>query len=206
MKPARRDQQQERVSRRTFLQALATTGIGALMAGCGPPRSTNRAEIAFGPQATPQVILPSPVLPTPAAATQATPLLQSFLALSALLTGVVNLNPALGQLYLQSLQASDEFDLTVDELLTQAGFNAGTPPDSLAALEAAALFTQEASRKLADKITELWYTGVYTNDQGEETVATYADALAWQSLTFTKPMTICGYPRFWSEAWEPVLD
>lgn len=205
MKPTRRDQQQL-ISRRAFLQVLATTAGSALIAGCGPPRSTNRAEIAFGPQATPQVILPSPVPPTPAAAMQETPLLQSFLALSALLTGVANLNPALGQLYLQSLQASDEFDLTVDELLTQAGFNAATPPDSLAALDAAALFTQGASRKLADKITELWYTGVYTNEQGDEAVATYADALAWQTLTFTKPTTICEYPGFWSEAWEPVLD
>jgi len=27
-----------------------------------------------------------------------------------------------------------------------------------------------------------------------------------QTLRFTKPMTICGYPGFWSEAWEQVLD
>lgn len=206
MNPATKAEQAQPISRRTFLQALATSAAGLLIAGCGPPRSTNRAEIAFGLQATPQVILPSPVPSTPAATTQETPLLQSFLTLSALLTGVANLNPALGQLYLQSLQASDEFALTVAELCAQAGVSATTPPDSIAALEATGIFAQEASRTLADKITELWYTGVYTNAAGEERVATYADALAWQSLTFTKPMTICGYPRFWSEAWESVLD
>ncbi|MCE7990292.1 MAG: twin-arginine translocation signal domain-containing protein, partial [Caldilinea sp. CFX5] len=158
MKPATQDKQSQRVSRRTFLQALVTTTIGALSAACGPPRSTNQAEMAFGPQATPQVILPSPAPPTPAATTQEPPLLHSFLALSALLTGVANLNPALGQLYLQSLQASDEFAMSVTELFAQAGFDAATPPDSIAALEATGIFAQEPLRKLADKITELWYT------------------------------------------------
>lgn len=198
--------QAQPLSRRTFLQAFATTAVGAVIAGCGTPRSTNQAAIAFDPQATPQVILPSPVPPTPVTTDQETPLLQPFLTLSALLTGVTNLNPVLGQIYLQSLQASDKFALTVAELCEQAGVGAATPPDSIAALAATGIFAQDASRNLTDKIIELWYTGVYTNEAGEESVATYADALAWQSLTFTKPMTICGYPRFWSEAWETVLD
>lgn len=59
---------------------------------------------------------------------------------------------------------------------------------------------------LAKPQRQLWYTGIYTKADGEATVATFVDALAWQTLAFTKPMTICGYPGFWSEAWEPILD
>ena len=194
------------ISRRTFLCSLAATATGAFLVACGPPRSTDQAAVAFGRQATPQVVLPSPVPATPPpAATEDLPLTE-FLALSTLLTGVPNLNPALGRLYLQSLQASDEFTVTVADLYAQAGLRSAAPPTTVSALEATDFFTQEATRRLADKIIELWYTGVYTNPAGEETVATFVDALAWQTLAFTKPTTICGYPGFWSEEWEPVLD
>nr|AGC71485.1 hypothetical protein [uncultured bacterium A1Q1_fos_1880] len=198
--------QPRRLSRRTFLYSLATALSGALLAACGPPRSNNRANVAFGPQATPPAALPSPVPATPPTApTDELPLAQ-FLALSAVLTGVPTLNPELGRIYLQSLQASPDFTVTVPELYDQAGFRADAPPPTIAMLESTGLFTQEATRTLADRIIELWYTGVYTNAQGEATVATYVDALAWQTLAFTKPTTICGYPGFWSEAWEAVLD
>ena len=194
------------ISRRTFLCSLAATATSALLSACGPPRSTDQSAVAFGRQATPQVVLPSPVPATPPPASDTDAPLTAFLTLSAVLTGVSNLNPALGRLYLQSLQASDEFAVTVADLYVQAGLRSATPPRTVADLEAAGLFTQEATRRLADKIIELWYTGIYTNAEGEETVATFVDALAWQTLAFTKPTTICGYPGFWSEAWEPVLD
>lgn len=206
MQPAHTHRQPHWLSRRAFLCGLATTVTGALVVACGPPRSTNQSAIAFGPGATPQIILPSPVPPTTPAPVQETPLLTEFMALSALLTGVPNLSPTLGQSYLQSVQTDSEADLTVAQLLAQAGFGGATPPDSMAAIEATGIFAQEPTRNLADKITAMWYTGVYTNEQGEEAVATYVDALAWQTLAFTKPMTICVYPGFWSEAWEMVLD
>lgn len=194
------------ISRRTFLCSLAATATGAILVACGPPRSTDQSAVAFGPQATPQVVLPSPVPATPPPATTEDVPLTEFLALSTLLTGVPNLNPELGRLYLQSLQASHEVAVTVTDLYAQAGLRSAAPPTTVAALEATDFFTQEATRCLADKIIELWYTGIYTNPAGEETVATFVDALAWQTLAFTKPMTICGYPGFWSEEWEPVLD
>lgn len=208
MQPAGKDRQPQPMSRRAFLCGLSTTITGAFLAACGPPRSTNRAEIAFGPQATPQIILPSPM---PPAATATVPPesgglpLEQFLALSTVLTGVANLSPVLGAVYLQSLQASTEFTVTVADLYQQAGFSPESSP-TLEALQANGLFTEEATRKLLSKITQLWYTGIYTNEEGEEIVATYVDALAWQTLAFTKPTTICGYPGFWSEAWERVLD
>lgn len=198
------------LSRRTFLRSLPVL-TGAFLTACGPPRSAAQPGLAFGPGATPQVVLPSPVPSQVEESADDLPLAE-FLALSAVLTGVENLSPTLGRIYLQSLQNSDEFEISVAELYERAGFRADPPPTSIAALEAAGLFTEEAvqpqqsARSLADKIIELWYTGIYTNEEGEEVVATFVDALAWQTLVFTKPTTICGYPGFWSEAWEPVLD
>ena len=194
-----------RLSRRAFLGSLSTALSGALLVACGPPRSNSRADQAFGAQATPPAALPSPMPATPAVPLDDLPLAQ-FLALSAVLTGVPTLNPELGRIYLKSLQNSPDLAVTVSEFYEQAGFRTNAPPPTIALLEDAGLFAQEATRTLADRIIELWYTGVYTNEQGEETVATYVDALAWRALTFTKPTTICGYPGFWSEAWEPVLD
>lgn len=207
MHPTDKSGQPRHMSRRAFLCGLSTTFSGVFLAACGPPRTTNRADIAFGPQATPQIVLPSPVPTTtlsPAAGGDLP--LAEFLALSAVLTGVANLSPDLGRVYLQSLQANTAFQVTVADLYEQAGFRSDAPPTTVAALASAGLFDQETTRALVDRIIELWYTGIYTNEAGEEAVATYVDALAWQTLAFTKPTTICGYPGFWSEAWEPVLD
>lgn len=194
-----------RLSRRTFLCSLSITLTGAFLVACGPPRSNSRADVAFGPQATPPAALPSPVPATLEPAAADLPLAQ-FLALSAVLTGVPTLNAELGRIYLQSLQDSADFTVTVPALYEQAGFRSDAPSPTIAMLESAGLFAEAATRSLADRIIELWYTGVYTNAQGEEAVATHVDALAWQTLAFTKPTTLCGYPGFWSEAWEPVLD
>lgn len=197
--------QPRRLSRRAFLSSLSTALSGVFLVACGPPRSNSRADQAFGAQATPPAALPSPMPATPAARVDDL-LLAQFLALSAVLTGVPTLNPELGRIYLQSLQTNPDLLVSVPELYEQAGFRTDTPPPTIAMLEETGLFAQEAIRTLADRIIELWYTGVYTNEQGEERVATYVDALAWRTLAFTKPTTICGYPGFWSEAWEPVLD
>ena len=198
--------QPRRLSRRAFLCSLSTAITGAILVACGPPRSNSRADVAFGPQATPPAALPSPAPATPPPATSDDLPFAQFLALSAVLTGVPTLNPDLGRLYLQSVQANSDFTVTVLDLYAQAGFRTDAPPPTIATMESAGLFAQEATRALADRIIELWYTGVYTNAQGEDAVATHVDALAWQTLAFTKPTTICGYPGFWSEAWEPVLD
>lgn len=208
MQPGEKKRQPYQMSRRAFLCGLSTTITGVFLAACGPPRSTNRAEIAFGPQATPQIILPSPMPPAVVATVLPEPgglPLEEFLTLSAALTGVANLSPLLGAVYLQSLQRTPDFNGTIADLYQRAGFSPERLP-TLAALQANGFFAEEATRNLLSQITKLWYTGIYTNEEGEEVVATFVDALALQTLRFTKPMTICGYPGFWSEAWEQVLD
>jgi len=125
----------------------------------------------------------------------------TFLALSALLTGVPALDPGLGSLYLAYLQATSASDLIA--LYEQAGFTSATPPATLQAIEAAGIFADEAMQQLADQIIALWYTGKYQDAQGNDIVVTFVDALAWKILDFTKPPTICGSPGFW--AFQPAL-
>lgn len=188
------------ISRRQFLRAIGVTCVGGSLAACGVPRSTASPPALDG-------LFPShPILPSPQplAEAAATPLpadlpLEDFLALSAVLTGFENLNPVLGRVYLQSLQTSGQFDVTLAAAFAQAGFGTDRPPTTLGEVEATGVFEQEATRKLLDKLIEYWYTGVYATAEGEQAVATYVDALMWQAIPFTKPLTICGVPAFWAE-------
>lgn len=199
---------QGQLNRREFLRNAATAITGALLVACGAQRTNDPPLTVLGPQATPPQLLPSPQ-PRESAETGNMPTaerdLADFLALSVLLTGVPDLTPTLGQVYLQSLQANPQFAPGLADLFDRAGVRSATPP-TLADVEAMGLFDQAERRALADTILELWYTGIYQTAEGEEQVATFVDALAWQTLTFTKPMTWCGWPGFWSEAPEPALD
>lgn len=193
----------KKMNRRVFLQGTAAAVSAVLAAGCGAVRTRHLGGELLGPRATPPVVLPSPVpaqTATPTAEDQAR-LLDDFLALSALLTGVANLDPQLGRVYLSSLQ-QDESAGQVETLIEEirVAMNEGSP--TLADLKASGLLDQRGVDTLTGQITKLWYTGIYPDESGEDTVATYVDCLAWQTLRFTKPKTICGYPGFWEEPWE----
>jgi hypothetical protein len=185
-----------RLSRRAFLGNLAAALAGGLVAACAAPANGQNGWPV--PENAPPVALASPRPPsTPTPVAEDLPLAQ-FLALSALLTGVGNLDPVLGRVYLQSLQQSNQFELTVADLLAQSGFGSAQPPTTFDELSATAIFDNAPSRNLADKIIEYWYTGIYETAEGEQAVATFVDALAWSTLSFTKPATICGSPGFWA--------
>lgn len=192
------------LDRRAFLRGAGLAGLAALLAGCGiTTQSTPPEGIPPFPQWHP--LLPSPV---PGARTDATPSpsssgqsqldLAGFLALSALLTGIENLNPQVGQIYLDSLNDTTQFDVSLKELYRQAGFTEAAPPSSIEELERSGIFAQEATRTLADKIIEYWYSGVYDTVEGEQAVATFADALVWRAVRYTKPLTLCATPGFWA--------
>ena len=191
-----------RMTRRSFLRDLSITVSGGLLAACSAPRVTVQQAL-LGPEATPQVILPGPAAAMPPP--DDLPLAE-FLALSALLTGVENLSPEIGRTYLQSLQAGQQLDITVHDLLEQAGFTSARPPATLDELEATDILQNEPARELAGKIIEYWYTGIYETPEGEQQVATFVDSLAWRTLRFTKPPTICGSPDFWTEPPEITID
>lgn len=199
------------LSRRTLLlRGLSLAASGVFLAACGPPRGESAAlarQLAFGPQATPQTILPSPMpaaTGTPATV-EGTLTLDEFLLLSTLLTGVPNLDAELGQLYLQTLNATHGA-AALATLYTETGLRAPTPTANVTVPASIDSLAQSTLAPLAATVTKLWYSGIYTDETGEATVATFADALAWKTLTFTKPTTLCGIPGFWSEAWEAALD
>jgi hypothetical protein len=188
------------MNRRTFLRVLAFTSAGALAMACGAPYST--PGVVYPPlAATPDIVLPSPQPPDPAAAQTPEPdaTLASFLALSALLTGMDEaLDPTLGRIYLEALQANQDLAVPVETLLERAGYSSGTGPQDLEAVEASGIFADEATNSVATKIIEYWYSGIYDTPDGDRVVATYVDALAWKLLAITKPLTICAFPGFWA--------
>jgi hypothetical protein len=192
------------MNRRRFLRHAALMATGGLLAACAIPSTQSLAGEPIEPNPRPvQVPLPQAgdngnVVPDAE--------LEQFLALYALLTGVDDLNPAIGQLYYNSLQQNSTLEIPVNELLAQVAGSAAAMPASLEALASTGLFDNEVTRALADKITEYWYTGVYDTADGEQAVATFVEALAWQTLTFTKPMTVCGSFSFWTEAPESAID
>ena len=193
------------MSRRGFLRHVSIVAAGGLLAACalgeeGALPADRLESAATGVQ----LPMPRPVATAAAALDDAE--LAGFLALSALLTGVDNLDPALGAVYLQSLRSSSQFAVTVPELLEQARGELSALPETLEALESSGIFENESTRELADKITEYWYTGIYETAEGEQAVATFVDALAWRTLFFTKPATLCGSYRFWTEPPEAAID
>jgi len=211
------------LTRRAFLRGLLAAAGSGVLAACAPGQKPAQPFAGSYNTATPARVMASPRAPsavsgaqdgTPTPESGAAPqdgglALQQFLTLSAVLTGVQNLDPVVGSVYLQSLQSSDEFDVTLGDLYERAGFETDAPPDSIVDLQEQGFFEPDASNgsaaSLADTIIEYWYTGVYTTPEGEQAVATYVDALAWKALSFTKPNSICGSPGFWEERPEVTL-
>lgn len=184
-----------RLTRRAFLRAGSNLATGLILAACVAPRE----QLTVGEMARPLELsnLPGPAPVTPVAVSEV-PALAQFLTLSTVLTGYDNLDPALGKVYLDSIDQSGDFEMTVDELAQAVGLPSDAPPTT-ADLEAAGLFDDPAARSLADAILNMWYTGIYTTADGEQAVATYVGALVWRAITFTKPLTVCGSPGFWAQ-------
>lgn len=114
----------------------------------------------------------------PAAAAAEPVTLDAFLRASTLLTGVSNLDEEMGSAILGGLLAGGHAEALSALVRDPAG---------------------EASGEVAGEITAAWYSGMFTNADGE-TVADINGALLWDALTFTKPWTICGGETgYWSD-------
>ncbi|MCL4295546.1 MAG: hypothetical protein KJ077_07455 [Anaerolineae bacterium] len=195
--PLPQERSEVHLSRRQFVQGLSALFAGGLLAGCGLSQEQMQQEVARWGTPTPARVLASPQPSPPEIVTTSQEgelSLDQFMVLSMVLTGFTGLNPILGQVYRQSLQNA-ETKVTLAELYEQAGFQGPALPQGLDQR----IFEQESTRALADKIIEYWYTGIY-EENGEQVVATTTEALAWQALNFTKPLTVCGpRPGFWAE-------
>lgn len=197
-----KDDRRARAERRRFLREMALASAGLLAAGCAG------AEVAKAPEpyrtSTPFRALASPQAPAAQIPETAdgSITLEEFLQFSSLLTGVENLDPALGQVYLQALLAGGGEGPGLAEVFSAASSGSGQLPGDIDVLSETGFFAQEGFGSLADQIITMWYTGVYMDGE-EPRVATFVDALAWKVLHFTKPPTICGEFGFWSR--EPLV-
>lgn len=189
----------KKMSRRAFLRNVSLLAASSLLAACAVGPEPQPAE-QFDPTIN-RVNIPAPQTEAQEASSELT----EFLQLSALLTGVDNLDPEVGQIYLQSLQRAEE-GMSVAALLEEVKAGASALPATFEEVEQSGIFDNEASRTLADTIIEQWYTGVYQTAEGEPALATYVDALAWKMLAFAKPMSVCGSYRFWTEPPEEAID
>lgn len=190
------------MTRRGFIYA-AFTGTAGLLASCVAGEVAQEEAPYRTP--TPFRVLESPQAPansTPAPVVEGGISLEEFMQFSSLLTGVDNLDPNLGRIYLAALQTGTQQGPTLADVYGAAS-SGSNPPQDLETLGSAGFFDQEGYGALADQIIAMWYTGVYRIGD-EERVATFVDALAWKVLTFTKPLTICAQFGFWAE--EPQVE
>ena len=150
--------------------------------------------------ATPFRAIQSPQAPAAqagAVAAEGSISLEEFLQFSSLLTGVDNLDPNLGRVYLQALRSDGGEGPTLADVYGAASSGSGPLPQDISQLSSAGFFDQGDFGSVADRIISMWYTGTYNNGE-EDVVVTFVDALAWKVLHFTKPPTICGQVGFWS--------
>lgn len=184
---------EEKLTRRQFLKFLGLFLAGGLLASCAEAQE----DLAVGPVqfTTP---IPNQVLksPGPPQTEQFPEGLARFMALSAAITGFEDLDPQIGTVYMQSVEDNPDL-LSLEEIYQAAQITSAESAVSLEQLQSGPLFSEEASRQTVNEIAKMWYTGVYT-ENGEPMVATFVDSLAWKSLRFTKPNSICASFGFWA--------
>lgn len=118
--------------------------------------------------------------------------LDEFLELSELLTDdVADLPEEAGAAYFAALTA-DPAHAEPLRLLAEAGVRAPDPPRTFAALVRSGALDEPAAAATAQRILELWYSGLL--DGG---TIDYLEALAWTTLDFPEPAsTEIGFPKW----------
>lgn len=127
----------------------------------------------------------------PLAAAQGTPTPAQFAALTRTLTGYAWQDDAAAAAMLRTLSTA----VGASTLARVADLARGTAPDALSA----ALATAGLERAASTIVTAL-YTGVVETPKGP-VVLTYASAIAWQAVPWTKPNALCGgITDYWASA------
>lgn len=136
-------------------------------------------------------ILPARLSPVIRPAEAVAPVtLGNFLGLSSLLTGVSNLDPDVGKVYLDALQANAASRQALFDLIRRSGVGSPSQVQTLDQLGATGVFRNKATRSVADTITKYWFTGIYDTPGGPRAAA-WIGALAW-TTSYTKAMGVCG--------------
>lgn len=115
----------------------------------------------------------------------ADPVLRSFLALSATITGVEQLDPTAGKAYMAALRTPPAGGMTLAQLEDALGSGGGS--GGLAALPPAGTTTAKA-------MAQYWYSGQTPGAGSAPAVVTYLDALGWRALGFAGAPSSCGGP------------
>jgi hypothetical protein len=127
-------------------------------------------------------------------------MLEDFLALSAVLTGVENLDPTLGRLYLDRLN-STPFASSLRDILRL--FQGLEPGSTLADQVRQQLVSSDDLRPAITQIVLLWYTSAMHDNDGIPanfrygTQEEYFSGLAWQIVGAHAPGLSGGYFGHW---------
>ena len=118
--------------------------------------------------------------------------LDDFLELSELLTDdVADLPDEAGRVYLAAL-VGDPAHAGPLLRLVEAGVRAPDPPRTFAALVRRGALDEPADAATAQRILELWYSGL-----SDGRTVDYLEALAWTTLDFPEPAsTEIGFPKW----------
>ena len=188
------------VTRRSFLKLTAGFALAGLVVGC----TSSANDTASGPSANGPLSggtsNPSGNGPANGGTSASDPRVQSFMALSALITGVdrSELAPDVAGQLLPLIDQHIGSGMTVDQLANAAGVSGGSQGKA-SSLDAA--LGQPGAMPTAELIAAAWYSGEGPGDgKGEGELVTYNDALAWRALSFTSAPCNCGGPfGYWSE-------
>lgn len=125
--------------------------------------------------------------------------LDSFLTLSALVTGTDRLPRPLGHRYLEALNEAP-LAMSTTRFLRLAGFADGHGPATLAALRRAPAFRMKGGRATARAVAAAWWSGMVPTADGGRRVITHHDALVWRALPYAQPPSLClGAPTSWAK-------
>lgn len=156
-----------------------------------PARLVSRRALLQGLAAGATLVALGPVLAPPARADVS---LDEFLTLSEVLTDDVgNLRDGPGSAYLRSLRADPDHAAALERLVAVA-VRGDDPPRTFAELLATGVLDDAATAATAQRVLELWYSGLVDGRTAE-----YLEALAWVTLEeFAEPAsTEIGFAK-WS--------
>lgn len=202
------------LSRRAFLALASSAALSGILAACSTGSKNEETPVASG-SATATLVRSTPGVetspgtaetPTATVATAGSPTgspaadrsVAMFLTLSSALTGFDGLNDQdLAKVYLANL--GDEGNALVD-LYAKIGLDSPDMALTFDQVQQAGVFDDDTLKKLADKITIDWYSGKYQQPNGDVTVATYVNALAWPATDYrlTGPSTCTGQTGIWA--------
>jgi hypothetical protein len=193
-------------SRRGFL-LLASGAVATVAVACGKSLEERRVATDLVPSG---------------AGLATSDQVDAFVYLSSILTGYSPLDSTQALRYMESLRAQSGFLTGMRTLYQFAGMGSPQPPQSIEDLNDRGVFSNAASRSMAQKIITYWYSGLdaKTNQYGlvtdgpctraaaegcagnqsvEQSVVTYIDALVWKTL-YTSAASVCGGTfGFWAQ-------